>query len=1305
MKSFLQQVGRTIKRKVGQLGFTRVLIASALAVAMVPVATAYLAPPSGFQTNLVVGSGLNGPSGFEIAPDGRIFVLERTGAVKIVENGELLPEPFVTFDSVATGDRGLIGIAFDPDFGISNHWVYFYYTGTDLLNHVVRYDASTNTAQNGPFTIFETQSPSHELHVGGTIQFGPDGKMYFAVGDNGYPPNGQDLTNPHGKILRINKDGTIPTDNPFYGEPDKLGAIWAYGMRNPWRFQFDSQTGELYSSDVGDYTWEEVNRIVKGGNYGWPVHEGMCQENCEGYINPVHTYHHDGGSAAVTGGPVYRADMFPAEYKGTYFFGDYARGFIKYLTFDDAGNVTGVHDFDTNAGSVVDMKIAPDGSMYYITYYPGRMYQVTYNTDNPAPTANATADQTKGASVPFTVNFSSEGSSDPEGQPLTYLWDFGDGTTSTEANPSHTYTERGSYTVELQVSDGEHTANAVPVVIQAGEPPQVTIGAPADGSTYVAGQEITYNAHAIDSAGFDMNDGDIVTDVIFHHQTHTHPFLDNFVGRSHTFTIPDTGEASAETWYEIRTTATDEAGVSDTESINIYPETTQMTYATQPEGLEIRLDGVPHTGPHTIEQVVNFRRELSAPATQIGPGGEVYSFKGWSDGGAIRHFAAAPAGGATITAVYEPSGAFKGEYFDNQNLEGTPVLVRDDKQINFNWGLGAPDPAVPEDFFSVRWTKQQYFAEGRYKFTTGSDDGVRLYIDGRLVIDEWHDQGFTPYSYVTNLSEGMHDIKLEYYDKNFDAAALFSWEATRDQTTPTPSGWRATFFNNQTLEGDPVLLRGDQEINFDWGLGAPDPAVNADQFSARWSKTEYFETSTYRFSATSDDGIRVYLDGELIIDEWNDHSKTTFTAERIITAGNHDLKVEYYENGYTAIAQLAIEKIEGDPTPPPVEDGFTAEYFDNQTLTGEPVLTRQEAAINHDWGLEAPAEGVPADQFSARWTKTEEFAGGIYTFSATADDGVRVFINGQPIIDKWVDQSAPTHTAEVELPAGEHTITMEYYENGWAAVAKLAYEKTGDAPEPPADTPWQINFYDGRNLEGAPLAQTENATLDFDWGLGAPLAGVPADNFSATFTKTDTFEEGIYQFNITADDGVRIYVDGQKVYDQWVDQSAALKSVNIAMTAGQHEIKMEYYEHGWDAIAKLSYAPTTGTADPLEQPFTAEFFGNKTLSGAPIHTRQDANIGFDWGLGAPFAGGPEDNFSVRWSKTQEFKAGTYHVAATSDDGIRIYVDGNLVIDQWHDHSITSYETNITLAAGAHSIVVEYYEHTYDAIAKVEFTQL
>ena len=721
------------------------------------------APPGDFQTSLVLGDGLDGPSGFEIAPDGRIFILERAGKIKIVKDGELLPTPFADLPSEDTGDRGLIGVAFDPDFGVANHYVYFYYTGHDLLNHLVRFSAAEDVATDGPLELFRTSSPSTLLHVGGSIRFGPDGKLYFAVGDNGYGPNAQDLSNPHGKILRINRDGSIPADNPFAGQPGKLGAIWAYGFRNPWRFQFDSATGRLYGGDVGDFTWEEVNRIVKGGNYGWPVHEGVCPVACPGYINPLHAYPHAGDSAAVTGGPVYRSDMFPSEYQGDLFFGDYAKGFIKTADLNPDGDITNVRDFDTQAGSVVDLKVAPDGSLYYLTYWPGALYRVTYNTASHLPVAIADADETKGLE-PLTIHFSSVGSHDPDGDPLSYQWDFGDGSTSSEPNPTKTYSSTGVYTARLTVSAAGDHASAQPIVIQVGVAPDLIVAAPTDGQLYRAGDTITYNAFATDGAGFDLNDANIKTEVRLHHGTHFHPFVGPLTGRAGSFTIPKTGEASADTSYEVKVTATDANGLSTSKIVTILPRKSEISLATSPPGLGVVVDGVPVSTPRTVTGVEGFQREVNAPNSAVAQDGTPLQFAGWSDGKSIRHVITMPEDDTTYTASYVPSQPFTGRYYDNTTFSGAPVLTRQDATINFAWGEGSPDPALPVNDFSARWTKTQHFGAGRYRFTAVADDGVRLFIDGRRVIGQWQGPANTEFSHIAELGEGLHTIKMEFVE-------------------------------------------------------------------------------------------------------------------------------------------------------------------------------------------------------------------------------------------------------------------------------------------------------------------------------------------------------------------------------------------------------------------------------------------------------------------------------------------------------------------------------------------------------------
>lgn len=1260
-------------------------------------------PPADFQRTTIVNSGLDGPTGFEIAPDGRIFILERTGKVKIYKNGQLLAQPFADLPSVASGDRGLIGIAFDPDFGVSNNYVYFYYTGTDLLNYLVRFDASGDVGTDGPYTIFKTQSPSQWLHVGGSIRFGPDGKLYFAVGDNGYPPNAQNLSNPHGKILRINKDGTIPADNPFYGQSGKLGSIWAYGLRNPWRFQFDSVTGNLYTGDVGDYTWDEINLITKGGNYGWPVQEGKCSAGCEGYIDPVHAYTHTESGAAVTAGPVYRAGMFPDEYRGAFFFGDYAQGFIRYMKLNADGTSAGVYDFDAQAGSVVDLKVAPDGSLYYITYYPGVLYKVAYNTNDTTPKVNATADVTKG-SEPLTVQFSSAGTSDPEGKPLQYLWDFGDGTTSTEANPAKVYSQKGVYNVKLTASNGTSQGESVPLTIQVGIPPELTIVSPQEGDTYKAGDSFTYNVFASDGAGLDINDANLRTDVILRHNTHTHPFQSGLQGRAGTFTIPDTGEAAADTWYEMKVTATDTSGLSTTKSVNIYPIKVAMTYATSPGGLKVLLDGVPQTSPHTIQAVVGFKRELSAPPIQTDANGTVYEFIGWSDGQSIKHTYTTPTVDTTYTANYQLSAPFKGEYFDNKTLTGAPKLVRDDPRVDFVWGEGSPDPAVPADNFSVRWTKSQPFAEGRYVFNVGSDDGVRLYIDGKRVIDKWIDQG-GGYAYTADLAAGVHELRLEYYENMGSAIARLSWEiaATQPSTTYTAQYWNVPGIGTSPSvpTTQPALSRQEDTIQYDWGASAPAPGITADDYIVRWTKSTSVDAGVYTFTVTADDGVRVFVDGAKIIDKWIDQGATTYTATQTLAEGPHTITVEYYENDGGAVAKFAYEKTAD--VPPPQE--YAVQYWNTPGAATAPVIptsapdaTASEAEIVHDWGGGSPDVAIAADKFVGRWTKTENLPGGVYRFSGTSDDGIRIYVDDVLVLDKWKDQNEP-FAVDTPIAGGSRKVVVEYYENMGGAQLQFAYQKVGEEPAP---NTFKGEYFDNRNLEGGPVLVRQDAAVDFDWGGGAPDSALPVDNFSARWSKSESLAAGEYTFTVTADDGVRLYIDGELVLDKWIDQGATTYTVTRSLAEGPHAIAAEYYENGGGAVAKISYAKAP--EQPAPAGYAAEYFDNMALSGAPVLTRQDAAIDFDWGGGAPAEGLPIDAFSARWTKRETLAAGAYVFALTADDGVRLYVDGELVIDKWIDQGATTYTAYRDLAEGEHTIVVEYYENGGGAVAKLAYSK-
>ena len=255
---------------------------------------------------------------------------------------------------------------------------------------------------------------------------------------------------------------------------------------------------------------------------------------------------------------------------------------------------------------------------------------------------------------------------------------------------------------------------------------------------------------------------------------------------------------------------------------------------------------------------------------------------------------------------------------------------------------------------------------------------------------------------------------------------------TRVGDVTSPPGWDARYFANPDLSGTAEVTRQDADVDFDWGTGSPSTGVPADGFSVRWSRTDNLAAGVYTFRALADDGVRLFVDGVPVIDQWHDQPPTAYAVNRSLGEGTHVIVAEYYERGGGAIASVSYEKI-ADP-PPPV--AYSGEYFANATLSGAPVLTRSDAAIDFDWGLEAPASGLPPDGFSVRWSKTEHLDAGTYRITATTDDGVRVRLDGVLVIDGWTDHPPTTYTFDTALSEGDHSITVEYYDSGGGALAR-----------------------------------------------------------------------------------------------------------------------------------------------------------------------------------------------------------------------------------------------------------------------------
>jgi glucose/arabinose dehydrogenase len=562
--------------------------------------------------------------GLAFAPDGRIFVWQRSGAVRIVKNGSLVPGNFIDLSGRINmeGDRGLLGLALDPNFS-SNGFVYLFYSseedGSSFGNNpkartarLIRVQADPGNPDvflpgseklilgkcEGPGGGPECIKLEIPTHANDDIRFGDDGKLYVSIGDSAdfqfadpLAFNAQSLDSYNGKLLRINPDdGSAPADNPFYDGPNTVKSrIYAYGLRNPFRFTFRPGTVEPYVGDVGWRDWEEVNRVTPGANFGWPCYEGNLKQQeyqnltvpggnpCallseQSVTAPLYTYHHSIPVAAdtgksVTGGPFYTGTRFPEKFRGNLFIGDFGDKWISRIVVNPDGSFNQSVRFANEAGGVVDIEVGPDGALYYVDFYSGQLRRIVYDQRNPVAKASATP--TSGFS-PLTVQFSSEGSQDPSGSNLTYHWDFGDGSTSDSPNPSHTYVSATprAFLAKLTVTNAQNL-KSIPaeVTITVGSlAPSARIISPTNGQRVVPGTVVNYSGVGNDP------DETITPDklswqIVLHHDDHIHPQT-NSVGESGSFIV--SAHDGGLFFYEIILTVTDSTGLKAVERVFVY---------------------------------------------------------------------------------------------------------------------------------------------------------------------------------------------------------------------------------------------------------------------------------------------------------------------------------------------------------------------------------------------------------------------------------------------------------------------------------------------------------------------------------------------------------------------------------------------------------------------------------------------------------------------------------------------------------------------------------------------------------------
>jgi PKD repeat protein len=742
-------------------------LALTAALASAPTAAAGTVP-AGFQETTAF-SGLTNPTAFRFAPDGRVYVAEKSGLIKVFDG---LGDPSATvFADLRTKvhnfwDRGLLGIELDRLWS-EYPWVYVLYTHDAAVGgNAPRWGTAGATSDGCPSppgptadgcvvsgrlsrlvpsgdgsvredVLIEDWCQQYPSHSVGHLEQDGRGWLYASAGDgasftftdygqDGSPTNpcgdppagpGSNLTAPSaeggalrsqdlrtrgdptgldGSIIRVDRrDGSSLSEGaPLWADSEhNARRIIANGLRNPFRFTVDRDE-EVWVGDVGWGDWEEINRFpgYEGTlfNNGWPCYEGsgrqpgydganlsICESLYAGNVSsperlraPYYAYNHANrvvsgescptGSSSISGLAFNYRNAYPAPYQDALFFSDYSRDCIWAMRAGAGGDPDPslITTFDAGASNPVYLQSGPDGAIYYADFDGGRIQRIGYQAANQAPVAVASANPRSG-SPPLQVQFTGSGSSDPDGDPLSYAWDLdGDGQydDSTAANPTHTYEAAGTYDAGLRVSDGRGGTGTAPVTIDVGNtPPVPEITSPAATKRWRVGEQIGFAGSAGDAESGPLPPSALSWALDMEHcpsNCHTHQIqtFDGVAGGS--FVAPDHEYPSH---LKLTLTATDPGGLQASKTVRLDPETVDLTLATSPPGLQLSLNATSAVAPFTRTLIRGSTNTVSVPNYQT-LNGVRYNWKTWSDGGARTHNVTVDAT-QTLTATFQRKGS------------------------------------------------------------------------------------------------------------------------------------------------------------------------------------------------------------------------------------------------------------------------------------------------------------------------------------------------------------------------------------------------------------------------------------------------------------------------------------------------------------------------------------------------------------------------------------------------------------------------------------------------------------------------
>jgi len=671
-----------------------------------------------FSQVLVNGTDLTNPTVMTMLADGRILIGQQAGTVKVVKNGAVLAGNALSISVDASGgdytERGLIGITSDPNFA-TNGYVYIFYTTAagGAHNKVSRFKMTGDVIDPSSETLVTDLDPLSTAtnHNGGALHFGLDGKLYIACGENATPSNAQNLNVTHGKLLRLNSDGTIPADNPYATDVNlSKRKIWQYGLRNPFTFDVQPGTGKIFINDVGQDAWEEINDgTVANKNFGWSNVEGNTTLTT--YTNPIYTYDHGSANTngcAITGGCFFNptSTNYPSKYFGKYFFMDYCGNWMDVM---DPVTGTKIERFIPAllGSAAVAVDVAADGNLYYLSRNPAALYKIAYSGSSIPDILQSPASISVAASQPATFNVTVTGI-----QPFTYRWqkngfDISGATNAEYKIPATIAGDAGNYRVIISNTAGADTSSiAVLTVTAFNSKPTVTFTtAPANNALFVGGQVFNFVATATDAQDGTLPASAFTWHVDLHHNIHTHDGLPATNTKTFTVNIPTAGHTDTDIYYKIYVVVKDAGGLTDTAFVNLLPTLKNITLKTMPAGLTVKLDDEPVVTPNTQQSIVGIDRTIDVVSPQTYQG-KVYSFVGWSHGGTTNQTYSTANKDTTFTALFQETQVTKDSISPIHDAFAQYTSY-DGTQANITFGTTTPNDLVVKNY-SATPNRQTY---------------------------------------------------------------------------------------------------------------------------------------------------------------------------------------------------------------------------------------------------------------------------------------------------------------------------------------------------------------------------------------------------------------------------------------------------------------------------------------------------------------------------------------------------------------------------------------------------------------------